>query len=84
MTPGRKAQRARYRERKRQQYAAVIAELRAKGASCKNCRSFKPRPGPQTQPGPRQMICAVHSDFYGYVLAKPDGICDYWHEKEDA
>ena len=49
--------------------------LRAQGASCANCSSFR-RTGPY---GPH---CKVDRYFLGYAVADPDNLCSRWSARE--
>lgn len=40
-------------------------------AKCGNCQHFEPIP--HSNKG--QFHCSIESDFYGYVIAKADGVC---------
>jgi hypothetical protein len=71
MTPEAKRRRREKRERQRQEYLAVLAGLNAAGKSCANCRSYgRPPIGMQGR------ICEMDSDSDGYVMVKPDHVCD--------
>lgn len=63
------ASKARQKLRQRAESEVKLRALRAEGAACANCRSFKKR-----HMG-TEMMCSTHSDFYGDVIAKPDGLC---------
>lgn len=62
---------ARNNLRKRAAYAAKNEKLRAAGASCSNCSSFKAS-------GPCGSYCLMDSDFHGYSLTKPTDLCVKW------
>lgn len=73
---GTTAQRQRQRLRKAAEIEVnVMRPLRAAGASCATCRSFKHRIDVGN-------YCSAESDFHGYVLAKSKGLCPLWHKKE--
>ena len=66
--------------RQRGEYMERTAALRASGASCANCRSFNTRPVFGLN---MKATCDAQSDFYGYVEARPDGLCVRWKLRED-
>lgn len=55
--------------------------LRAQGASCANCSSFRPTSYSPTVKG--GSWCAAESDFYGYSLTKPENLCHRWTQKKE-
>lgn len=55
--------------RHRAEVEKTLRALRAAGASCATCRSFERRPHG------KEMICAANSDFHGYQITGPDGLC---------
>jgi len=63
---------ARNNLRKRAEATAKLNALRSTGAHCGSCKSFSPMPGPGND---GKMICDTHSDFHGYQLARPGGLC---------
>lgn len=63
------ASKARQKLRQRAEAEVQLRALRATGASCVNCSSYERRPMG------KEMRCAAESDFYGDVIAKPDGLC---------
>ena len=67
-SPGKKAK----RERERLDWNRMMQVLREQGASCSNCKHFGSVFGID---GP---ICELHSDWDGFVRAKPDGLCTGW------
>ncbi len=75
VSPGERRRRQRKRERDRIAYEAAIAPLRAAGANCGNCRSFKR--GSAINIGVDKHYCAVESDFHGYAIARAEEICPH-------
>jgi hypothetical protein len=73
VSPGERLRRQRKRERDRIAYEAAIAPLRAAGAACRNCVSFKQGTGMNVRRD--QHYCAADSDYEGYVIAHADRIC---------
>jgi hypothetical protein len=78
MNPGEKRRRQAKRARDATAYEAAMAPLRAAGASCATCRHNAPMPGPE-----RGRHCAIDSDFHGYTVVKPDGLCALYSRKGD-
>jgi len=76
------ASRARQRLRQRAErevaYETAMAPLRDKGASCATCQHFERMPMTLNK-----MHCDLHSDFWGYAEAKPDGLCPSHKEKSN-
>lgn len=73
VSPGERLRRQRKRERDRLLYEARIAPLRAAGACCGNCVSY--RRGEAINIGRDKHYCDADSDFHGYTVAMADGIC---------
>lgn len=66
------ASKKRQQLRQRAEEALKLRDLRGQGASCATCRNF------QTRGGPGKPWCEADSDFQGYPVALPDGLCGMW------
>jgi len=65
---------ARGKLRKEYAYFLAIDALLARqpNACCATCDNFEPVPHSS------KMHCSAESDFYGYQIASPDGLCTKW------
>ncbi len=72
-SPGEKRRRAAKRERERAAEDEAVRILRIQGASCSTCQNWIKSPVGRA--------CDLDSDFYGYVLAKPNGLCSRWAQR---
>jgi hypothetical protein len=68
--------RSKARQQIRQRYRASLSFDAFKqanpSAQCGNCTNYLPMPHDS------RMMCAAESDFHGYAVAKPDGLCMKW------
>ena len=71
------ASKARQNLRRLAEHMEKEAQLRADGASCASCRSFK-RESPSSMPSLGSW-CAAQSDFHGYVPMPSTELCTRWH-----
>jgi len=78
---GPKAGKKRNQLRKWWRYHEDMQKLRAQNptARCATCSSFTPFPNDSRG----RMICQVESDYYGYQIASPDGLCLKWSQHND-
>lgn len=77
MSPGEKRRRKAKAVRKRAAYEAVLAPLKAAGATCATCKHYGPRPN-----GLNSRICELDSDYEGYVSVKPSHLCTRYAAKD--
>lgn len=68
------ASKRRTKLRKEWATAQKIKLLKAEGRSCRTCVNF----GSTSAFSERETVCDLHSDFYGYQMAKPTGLCADW------
>ena len=73
VSPGDRRRRQAKRERDRAVYEALLAPLKAAGASCGTCRNYKVAPYDKTK-----RICEIDTDRDGYTVVKADGLCPHW------
>lgn len=62
--------------RKHAEQIQLKEQLKADGASCSTCWSF-------VSGGPCGSYCDADTDYYGYALTKPEGLCYRWHKKKE-
>ena len=72
---GEQARRRRHNLRARADAELVLIALRERGAKCENCDSFS-----RKEAGHKN-VCLADTDFYGYAIVKPDGLCTRWGER---
>ena len=73
MSPGEKRRRQAKRARDRSAYEALLAPLKAAGASCGSCDHYAKAPYDKTK-----HICEIDTDRDGYTVVKADGLCPHW------
>ena len=70
------ASKKRQQLRQRAEEEVKLNDLRASGASCATCGSYRTA---DPTPGMKGPWCAAESDWKGFVRAKPDGLCIHHH-----
>ncbi|MGR0185486.1 hypothetical protein [Azospirillum aestuarii] len=70
------ASKKRQQLRQRAEAELKLRGLRASGASCATCGSYRTS---DPTPGMKEPWCAAESDWKGFVRANPDGLCIHHH-----
>ena len=73
---GEQARRRRQNLRQHAKAAVQLAALRERGAKCENCDGFS-----RKEAGHKN-VCLADTDFHGYAIVKPDGLCLRWGERK--